>query len=66
MRDHERPNRSVIVPLPAEIDRANADVGEQLRAVSAPGITAVTLQMGLTVFATPLAAASWWRLIKGD
>ena len=42
MRDHERLNRPVIVPLPAEIDIANADVGEQLRAAFAPGVTAVT------------------------
>ena len=42
MRDHERLNRPVIVSLPAEIDIASAeDVGEQLRAAFAPGVTVV-------------------------
>ena len=51
MRDHERLNRPVIVPLPAEIDMANAeDVGEQLRAAFAPGVTVVIADLGSTVF----------------
>jgi anti-sigma B factor antagonist len=51
MRDHERLNRPVIVPLPAEIDRANAeDVGEQLCAAFAPGVTVVIADLGSTVF----------------
>lgn len=51
MRDHERPKHPVIVLLPAEIDMANAeDVGEQLRAAFAPGVTAVIADLGSTVF----------------
>lgn len=51
MRDHERLNRTVIVPLPSEIDIANAeDVGEQLRAAFAPGITVVIADLGSTTF----------------
>src|SRR6266550_4253253 len=51
MRDHERLNRPVIVSLPAEIDIANAeDVGEQLRAAFAPGVTVVIADLGSTVF----------------
>ena len=51
MRDHERLNRPVIVPLPAEIDMANEeDVGEQLRAAFAPGVTVVIADLGSTVF----------------
>ena len=54
MRDHERLNRPVIVSLPAEIDMANEeDVGEQLRAAFAPGVTGVTVviaDLGSTVF----------------
>jgi anti-sigma B factor antagonist len=51
MRDHERLNRPVSVPLPAEIDLANAeDVGEQLRAAFAPGVTVVIADLGSTVF----------------
>jgi hypothetical protein len=41
----------VVVPLPAEIDIADAEhVGGQLRAVFAPGGTAVITEIGLTVF----------------
>jgi anti-sigma B factor antagonist len=51
MCDHERVNRPVIVPLPAEIDMANAeDVGEQLCAAFAPGVTVVIADLGPTVF----------------
>ncbi len=51
MRDHERLNRPVIVSLPAEIDIASAeDVGEQLRAAFAPGVTVVIADLGSTVF----------------
>lgn len=51
MRDHERLKRPVIVSLPAEIDVANAeDVGEQLRAAFAPGVTVVIADLGSTVF----------------
>ena len=51
MRDHERLNRPVIVSLPAEIDMANAeDVGEQLCAAFAPGVTVVIADLGSTVF----------------
>jgi anti-anti-sigma factor len=51
MHDHERLNRLVIVPLPAEIDMANEeDVGEQLRAAFAPGVTVVIADLGSTVF----------------
>ena len=63
MRDQERLTRLVVVSLPAEIEIANVEhAGEQLRAAFAPGVTA---EMGLTVFAAPLAAVSWWRRIKG-
>src|SRR5205823_11969111 len=48
MRDQERRTRPVVVPLPAEIDNANAEhAGEQLGAAFAPAVTAV---MGLRVF----------------
>ena len=51
MRDHEGLNRPVIVPLPAEIDMANAeDVGEQLCAAFVPGVTVVIADLGPTVF----------------
>jgi anti-sigma B factor antagonist len=51
MRDHERPNRPVIVPLPAEIDEVNAgDVGEQLRAALTPGVRVVIADLGSTIF----------------
>ncbi|HEY7262452.1 MAG TPA: STAS domain-containing protein [Trebonia sp.] len=51
MRDHERPNRLVIVPLPAEIDVVNAGrVGEQLRAAFTPGVRVVIADLGSTVF----------------
>ena len=51
MGDHECLNRLVIVPLPAEIDMANEeDVGEQLRAAFAPGVTVVIADLGSTVF----------------
>lgn len=51
MRDHEHLNRTVIVPLPAEIDSANAeDVGEQLRAAFAPGVTVIIADLGSTSF----------------
>ena len=51
MRDHERLNRPVIVSLPAEIDMVNeADVGEQLRAAFAPGVSVVIADLGSTVF----------------
>jgi anti-sigma B factor antagonist len=51
MGDHECLNRLVIVPLPAEIDMANEeDVGEQLRAAFAPGVTIVIADLGSTVF----------------
>jgi anti-anti-sigma factor len=50
MRD-ERLNRPVIVPLPAEIDISNAkDVGAQLCAAFAPGVTVVIADLGSTVF----------------
>jgi hypothetical protein len=40
--DQQRLNRLVIVPLPAEIDMVNAgDVGEQLRAAFASGVSVV-------------------------
>jgi anti-sigma B factor antagonist len=51
MLDDERLNRLVIVSLPAEIDMANAeDVGEQLCAAFAPGVTVVIADLGSTVF----------------
>ncbi|HEY1346506.1 MAG TPA: hypothetical protein VGF54_16075 [Streptosporangiaceae bacterium] len=51
MRDQVRLTCPVVVSQPAEIDIANAErVGEQLRAVFAPGVTAVSAKMGLTVF----------------
>lgn len=51
MRDLERLARPVIVSLPAEIDIVNTgDVGEQLRAAFAPGVTVVIADLGLTVF----------------
>ena len=51
MRDHERLDRPVIVVLPAEIDMMNAqDVGEQLCAAFAPGVTVVIADLGSTVF----------------
>ncbi len=51
MRDHERPTLPVIVPLPAEIDIANAEeVGAQLRAAFAPGVTVVVADLSSTVF----------------
>jgi anti-sigma B factor antagonist len=51
MRDHERLNRPVIVPLPAEIDIVNSeDVGEQLSAAFTPGVTVVIADLGSTVF----------------
>ena len=51
MRDHERLNRPVIVSLPAEIDMANEeDVGEQLCAAFAPGVSVVIADLGSTVF----------------
>jgi anti-anti-sigma factor len=51
MPDHERLNRPVIVSLPAEIDIANAeDVGKQLSAAFAPGVTVVIADLGSTVF----------------
>lgn len=51
MRDHERLNRPVIVSLPAEIDIANAeDVGEQLCAAFAAGVTVVIADLSSTVF----------------
>ncbi len=51
MRDHERPKSPVVVPLPAEIDMANAEgVGEQLRVAFVPGVTVVIADMGSTVF----------------
>jgi anti-sigma B factor antagonist len=51
MRDHERLNHPVVAPLPAEIDMANAeDVGQQLRAAFAPGVTVVIADLGSTVF----------------
>jgi anti-sigma B factor antagonist len=51
MRDHERLNRPVIVPLPAEIDSANAeDVGRQLCAAFAAGATVVIADLTSTVF----------------
>jgi hypothetical protein len=60
------PDPSCSCVAPAEIDAVNAEhVGEQLRAAFAPGVTAVSAEVGLTVFAAPLAAVSWWRLIKG-
>ena len=61
MRDHERLNRTVIVPLPAEIDIANAaDVGEQLCAAFAPGVTVVIADMSSTTFCDCSGA---WQLI---
>src|SRR5438552_16831611 len=51
MSDHERLNRPVIVLLPAEIDMANAeDVGEELCAAFAPGVTVAIADLGSTVF----------------
>ena len=51
MLDDERLNRPMIVSLPAEIDMANAeDVGKQLRAAFAPGVTVVIADLGSTVF----------------
>ena len=63
MRAQERLTRPAVVPLPAEIDIANAEhVGERLRASCAPGVTA---EMGLTAFCCTLAAVTWllisWR-----
>jgi anti-sigma B factor antagonist len=51
MGDYERLNHPVIVPLPAEIDMANEeDVGEQLSAAFAAGVTVVIADLGSTVF----------------
>ena len=51
MRDQERLTCPVVVSLPAGIDIANAEhVGEQLRAAFAPGVTAVSAEVGWTVF----------------
>ena len=51
MRHHERLDQPVIVPLPREIDVANAeDVGEQLCAAFAPGVTVVIADLSSTTF----------------
>jgi len=51
MRDQVRLTRPVVVSLPAEIDIANAEhVGKQLRAVFAPGVTAIIAKTTLRVF----------------
>ena len=59
MRDQERLTRPLVMSPPAEIDIANAEhVGGQLCAAVAPGVIAVIAEIGLTVFAAPLAAVS--------
>jgi anti-anti-sigma factor len=70
MRDHELPNRPVIVSLPPEIDIANAeDVGERLRAAFAPGVTVVIADLSSTVFcdasgARQLLLAHKWAVVS--
>jgi anti-sigma B factor antagonist len=68
MCDHERLNHTVIVPLPAEIDIANAeDVGERLRAAFAPGVTVVIADLSSTTFCDTSGARqlvlAWKRAI---
>jgi len=49
--DLQRPAEPVVIPLPAEIDMANAeDVGDQLRSALTPGVTIVIADMTTTVF----------------
>jgi anti-anti-sigma factor len=51
MRDHQHWTRPAIVPLPAEIDIANAeDIGRQLCAAFASGVTVVIADLRSTVF----------------
>ncbi len=51
MDDRERGSRPVIVPMPAEIDMANAGwVGEQLRIAASPGVTVIVADLTSTEF----------------
>jgi hypothetical protein len=44
----QRPAEPVVIPLPAEIDMANAEDGDQLRSALTPGVTIVIADMTST------------------
>jgi anti-sigma B factor antagonist len=51
MNDHERDRGPVVVPMPAEIDLANAGrVGEQLRTAAGLGVTVIVADLTGTQF----------------
>jgi anti-anti-sigma regulatory factor len=51
MDDRAAGSRPVIVPMPAEIDLANADrVGEELRIAASPGVTIIVADLTATQF----------------
>jgi anti-sigma B factor antagonist len=51
MADRERDSGPVIVPMPAEIDLANADhVGAQLCLAASPGVTVIVADLTATQF----------------
>jgi anti-sigma B factor antagonist len=51
MDDLEQGNGPVIVPMPAEIDLANAGrVGDQLRTAAGPGVTVIVADLTSTQF----------------
>ena len=51
MNDHERDSGPVVVPMPAEIDLANAGrVGEQLRTAAGLGVTVIVADLTGTQF----------------
>jgi anti-sigma B factor antagonist len=51
MSDHERDSGPVVVPMPAEIDLANAArVGEQLCTAAGPGVTVIVADLTGTQF----------------
>lgn len=51
MADLEQARSPVIVPMPAEIDLANAGwVGEQLRTAASPGVTVIVADLTATQF----------------
>jgi anti-sigma B factor antagonist len=51
MTDHERDNGPVVVPMPAEIDLANAArVFEQLSTAASPGVTVIVADLTGTQF----------------
>jgi len=51
MDDRAAGSRPVIVPMPAEIDLANADrVGEELCAAASPGVTIIVADLTATQF----------------